>query len=206
MNLDQIDISLLTYFKRDGKLRFKLPTKQGLILKTKKMVCRNGIGENMQFTVEIPNTMSSFLNRLDLFIKQVAEKEASYLNLTGDLYRSFIKEDTLKLYISKFTKVFDKNKVIIPPSEYSNLMTNRFSCLLLLDFSNLTVFADMANLRIGVLQVMILDYCILPEGCTIFKSEQEFTKAIENASQSTPLPLEDTAVTDFDPNINELID
>lgn len=142
-------------------------------------------------------------------------------NNSDDLpYKSIIQQvdglDVLNLSMNDATRVFDNNGVKLTPEQINQWTAGQFSANFLLTL-NLRIWTadDGGSITNGKfywsvqpVQIKINKYCTLPEGCQIFENEELLTKELDvrQESQIKVQVRDEEPVTDFDPDVNELLD
>ena len=193
--------------------------KTRLFVKTGCWTCPYGIGDNNTMVCIIPDIYCERLTLLDNLARTIifqnykklfGEDLPDQTNIDDIPYTPLIKtlEDGLecaKIQVTEKMKVFDCNgeKII----DYVSCLSRQFSAYFLFDMSTISVHKGFASWSLWPLQIKIKHYCILPEGCLIYDTEEQLIQALlsRNSVSSSVRSEEFDAVIDFDQDVNELL-
>jgi hypothetical protein len=137
-------------------------------------------------------------------------------------YKSLIQNvdglEVLCLQMSKGTRVFDNNGVKLEEDQRNQWTAGQFAGHFLLSFSLREWGGSGAAAASGSVgkfywsvtpvQIKIKRYCTLPQGCKIFETEPELQQELDQRKKVVIKRkiVDEEAVVDFDPDVNELLD
>uniref|UniRef100_A0A6C0J803 Uncharacterized protein n=1 Tax=viral metagenome TaxID=1070528 RepID=A0A6C0J803_9ZZZZ len=193
-----------------------------LYIKTPILQCNIGICEGNNINLNFTASFHKQIYDLEEYIQNELQKHTKFLNMDEQdtigkesIYRSMIKNDDgeeyIKLYINKNSKVFDRDNQRIDTDKYDEYLSGKFCCALVLELSEINVFADKAQFKPNVFQLKVYSFSLLPSGCKIYDNIELFNKEmkrikLEQNNDCVEMTAYDDAVIEYDPNVNELLD
>lgn len=203
------EISL--YYVTDKKIPFHT--------KTNSWTCPFGKDDQNKIISIVSDEEFFKLEELDNYGKDVCkyfmEKEGLEIDKEDLPYKSLMSKqdglDVISLTISNRTKFFDNNGNKIPNDQTDMFTSGQFTGYFLLNYSLRIWRAGNTITKfywiVTPAQIRVKNFCSLPEGCEIFEDEDhlqvELDKRKENIIGSEII---EEPVTNFDPEVNELID
>jgi hypothetical protein len=201
----------------DGQIKIYYE-KTPLHVKTSCWSCPFGKSDTGQIVGIIPDDQYFQVEALDKLGQDVCRHY--HLKILGseppvdndDLpYKSLIHHDddldTLHMQFSDKTRIFDNNNIRLVEDSVHQFTSGQFSSNFLLSFAALKIYNGHFFWSPFPAQMKIRKFCALPEGCIIFNEEEplkEELKKRKNVTIKVRVP-DDEAVTDFDPDVNELL-
>jgi hypothetical protein len=195
--------------------------KTRLFAKTGLWTCPYGVGDSKAIVCLVPDIYCEKLAWLDNLARTIifqnyatvfGESLPEGINVDDVPYTPIVKMlenglESVRLPVTDRMKVFDSNGEKI--TDYMPCMSSQFSGYFLFDMSTINVHKGHASWTLWPMQVKIKHYCILPEGCLIYETEEELQAGLATRAEMEPKQTdrltELDAVVDFDPDVNELL-
>lgn len=165
--------------------------KKKLYVSTPVLACSKGIDDSGFIELELNISSLTVLSAIDKWLEDRLEN-----------YRPIVKSDMIKVKVDTETKIYDRDNGLV---DNRDCLSCKFKARLVLGLNEVFRVAESVLVSIKVLQLKVYTFSLLPEGCSIHHSVDEFNASRSEVGGGVEVGY-DEPVTDFDPEINELLD